>query len=582
MTLDLNLTRRPGTARPDPWTRSSGEMRRSRASTPLPSILHKEIAVNEFGDAKRRGGLVARTAGATAALALCWAAGALADDAPKPGGTLIVARQNQAQCIDPQQDNYGYGSFDGRELVDSLTDQSYSDPTRFAPWLAASWEINKDASSYVFHLRKDVTFSDGTKLDAQIVKDNFDTLAKIPGAAGASYLRDATVTVVDPATVRIDFKEPNVPFLAASSTPELGIVAPATLAKSAEQRCHDGVVGTGPFVIESITYNEQAVFDRRKGYNWASPLRGHQGEAYLDKIVYKVIPEANVRTGALTSHQVHLIEAVSEDDATALEKEGFALIKVPGLGTAVNLLINTSRGILADKQVRLALQHAINRKEVNDLAFSGYKIPATGVLTAHTPYYLDQSADLGFDPELAKRLLDGAGWKQGADGLRSKDGKPLLITVSFYSAPINKAFLEVVQQELRDVGIDFRLRPLTGGAYDAALLAGDYDLHRWEWSLADADVLRQVYSTKTLNRFRLPADNGIDAPLDAQRAVADPVARKQLTDAAQKTIIAEAYALPVFDSVYLWAADKKVRGIAFGAGGSGGPHQILYDAWLAN
>ncbi len=166
---------------------------------------------------KPRGRPVAGTAAAMAALAVCWVAGtASAEDAPKAGGTLIVARQNQAQCIDPQQDNYGYGSFDGRELVDSLTDQSYADPTRFAPWLAESWEINKDASSYVFHLRKDVTFSDGTRLDAKIVKDNFDTLAKIPGAAGASYLKDATVTVVDPATIRIDFKEPNVPFLAAA------------------------------------------------------------------------------------------------------------------------------------------------------------------------------------------------------------------------------------------------------------------------------------------------------------------------------------------------------------------------------
>ncbi len=505
---------------------------------------------------------------------------ALAGEQPQVGGTLVVARQNQAQCIDPQQDNYGYGTFEGRELVDSLTDQSYSEPTKFAPWLAESWEINKDATSYVFHLRKDVTFSDGTKFDAQVVKDNFDTLAKIPGAAGASYVKEATVTIVDPATLRIDFKEPNVPFLAASSTAELGIVAAATLAKSADQRCHEGVIGSGPFVLKSIVYNEQAVLEKRKGYNWASPLRGHQGEAYLDQIVYKIVPEANVRTGALTSHQVDLIEAVSEDDAATLESDGFALVRSAALGTAVNLLINTSRGILADKQVRLALQSGINRKEVNDLAFSGYKIPATGVLTAHTPLYLDQAAALAYDPEKAKKLLDDAGWKEGADGIRVKDGAPLVITVSFYSAPVNKAFLEVVQQELREIGIDFRLRPLTGGAYDEALLAGDYDLHRWEWSLADADVLRQVYSTKTLNRFRLPPDNAIDGPLDEQRAVADPDARRKLTDAVQKTIIEEAYALPIFDNVNLFGVDKRVKGLAFGAGGSGGPHQILYDVSL--
>jgi peptide/nickel transport system substrate-binding protein len=106
-------------------------------------------------------GLAFATAFATAQIAR-------ADETPRSGGTLTIALERQAQCIDPQQDNYGYGSVAGRQLVDSLTDQSYDDPTKIVPWLAASWEINKDASSYVFHLRKDVTFSDGQPFNARV------------------------------------------------------------------------------------------------------------------------------------------------------------------------------------------------------------------------------------------------------------------------------------------------------------------------------------------------------------------------------------------------------------------------------
>eukprot|EP01037_Dinobryon_pediforme_P022268 gene22268-23368_t len=517
-----------------------------------------------------------RNGAALAGLLALFAATTAAGAAEK---VLTIGLAEQAQCIDPQQDNYGYAAIEGRGLVDSLTDQSYEDPSKILPWLAASWDINDDATSYVFHLRKDVTFSDGSKLDAAVVKANFDTVSKIPGAAGASYFKGAkAITVVDAYTIRIDFDQPNVPFLAATSTGELGIVAPATLAKTPDQRCHEGVIGSGPFVLDKVQLNEKTEEVKRAGYNWPSALRRHQGEAHLDRIVYRIIPEVTVRTGALRSGQVDAIQRTGYDDAAPLEKEGFPLSKIESLGTAVNLLINTSRGILADQQVRLAFSKAINRQEVVDLAFSGYKIPATGVLTRKTPGYLDQSALLAFDLDGAKKLLDAAGWVPGANGIRVKDGKPLSITISFYAAPINQAFLEVVQQQVRDAGFELKLRPLTGGAYNEALLAGDYDLHRWEWSLGDPDVLRQLYSTKALNRFRLPAQNAIDTPLEAQRATKDPIERKKLTDAVQKTIIANGYAVPVFFTQELWSSNAKVKGVDWGGPGAGSTSQILYDA----
>ncbi|WP_213989216.1 ABC transporter substrate-binding protein [Sodalis sp. dw_96] len=495
---------------------------------------------------------------------------------------LTIGLAEQSQCIDPQQDNYGYAAIEGRGLVDSLTDQSYEDPSKISPWLAESWEINADATRYTFHIRKDVTFSDGSKLNAPVIKDNFDTITKIPGAAGASYFKGVkSITAPDDHTLVIEFDSPNVPFLAATSTGELGIVAAATLAKTPEQRCHEGVIGSGPFVLDSVKLNEKTELVKRRGYDWPSSQRKHTGEAYLDRVIYRIIPESTVRTGALRSHQVNVIQDTGYDDAQPLAKEGFPLEKIESLGTAVNLLINTSRGILADEKVRQAFSKAINRQEVVDLAFSGYKIPATGVLTRKTPGYLDQSALLAFDLNGANTLLDQAGWKKGSDGIRVKNGKPLQITVSFYAAPVNQAFLEVVQQQVRDAGFDLRLRPLTGGAYDEALLAGDYDLHRWEWSLGDPDVLRQLYSTKALNRFRLSTPNDLDGPLEAQRATTDPAERKKLTDEAQKIILQRAYAVPVFFTQELWSNDGTVRNLEWGGPGAGSTSQILYDVTLS-
>lgn len=505
-----------------------------------------------------------------------------AEDVPKQGGTLTIALQRQADCIDPQQSNYGYGSVDGRQVVDSLTDQSYEEPTKIVPWLAKSWEISDDAKVFVFNLRDDVTFSDDTPLTADTVKRNFETLATFPGAAGGAYLKGITaIEAVDPHTVKITFDAPNVPFLQATSSAELGIVAPATLDKSADQRCAEGVIGTGPFVLEKVIFNEQAVFAKRQGYNWASELRSHTGDAYLDKVIYRIVSEGTARSGALQAGQVDLIQNVTFDDVPVLEQAGYQINRVPFLGLSTHLVINTTNSILKDKEVRRALQRAINRQEVVDLAYSGYFTPATGVLTPNSPDFLDQSDKLSYDLDAARAILEADGWKEGDDGIREKDGKRLSITASFYAGPANQAFLEVIQQQLRDAGVEFNLRPLVGGEFDQALLAGDYDLHRWAWSLAEPDVIRSVFSTKTDNRFQLSSDNPLDGPLDAQRATTDPAERKKLVEQAQAVIVDEAYGLPIFNSVGLWASDKKVKGLSFGPGGSGGPNQILYDTWLA-
>src|SRR5882757_2701935 len=96
---------------------------------------------------------------------------------PRPGGTLRVAVSSDAGCLDPQQVISNDTIWAARQLVDSLTDQ---DPNtgQVTPWLATSWQTNADATGYTFTLRPDVTFSDGSPLTAQVIKENFD---KVPG-----------------------------------------------------------------------------------------------------------------------------------------------------------------------------------------------------------------------------------------------------------------------------------------------------------------------------------------------------------------------------------------------------------------
>lgn len=216
---------------------------------------------------------------------------------PKSGGTLTFAVGSDAGCVDPQQVGSNESIYSVRQTVDSLTDQD-PETGKIVPWLAKSWDINSDATEFTFHLRSGVTFSDGSKLTAQVVKDNFDAVPKL-GALGVlaqGYLSSVkSTTAVDPLTVKVSFKEPNAQFLQATSTHSLGIESSASVKKTPQQKCSDGVVGSGPFVLKQYVQNQSITLAKRAGYDWGSSLWSKKGEAYLDKLVFKVVPEAGVR-----------------------------------------------------------------------------------------------------------------------------------------------------------------------------------------------------------------------------------------------------------------------------------------------
>lgn len=511
-----------------------------------------------------------RLAAALAALAVLavsagCAAGESAGGAAAAGPTLTIGLSSESECRDPQQDNYGYGGTIGRQIVDSLTARNPEDLAKIEPWLATSWEISPDATTYTFKLRDDVTFSDGTKLDAGVVKANFETLARIKGANGAAFVEGITsITTPDPATVRIEFARPNAAFLQATANRELGIVAPATLAKTPEQRCDEGVIGSGPFVVKESVYNQQTVLERREDYAWPPKASSATGPAAVKTLIFKIVPEANVRTGGVTSGQLDLAQGISWQDGTLVEQgANTQLLRAVNRVPAVSLEVNTSRPILSEEAVRVALRHAIDRKALTETAHNGFTVPATGSLTAASPFHIDQSEALRHDPELAKRLLEEAGWKPGPDGIRVKDGKRLTITASFVANPDNQTFLEVIQQQVREVGIDFGLRPLPTSEFNKALVAGDYDVHRWSGALVDADALRILFSTETLNKARLPEGNDLEKLLQRQAGLADPAERRKVIDEIQRILVDRAYQIPVFDMVNLWGAAKKVTGVRF-------------------
>ncbi|MFD6275280.1 ABC transporter substrate-binding protein [Streptomyces sp. NPDC060209] len=498
---------------------------------------------------------------------------------PHSGGHLTFALASDPICVDPQQAGNNDAIYPARQLVDSLTDQ---DPKtgKIVPWLAKSWEVSEDATTFTFHLREGVTFSDGTPVNARSVKNNFDGIIKLGAEAvlGSSYLAGyKSTTAVDEYTAEVAFSTPNSQFLQATSTFTLGLLADSTVKLPAGERCSDNLIGSGPFTLVDYTQNKSVEERRRAGYKWGSSQWSRKGPAYLEKLSFKVIPESGVRTGSLQSGQVDAIGGVAPQDEEGLKGAGFALQSRANPGLPFALSANVARPITKDLKVRQAIQKALDRQEVVDTALSSSYKPATSALASTTGDYTDLGDRLGHDAAGAEKLLDEAGWKTGSDGIRTKNGKKLALKVVWASnfGP-NQTALELIQLQLKKVGIQITLQSTTIGDFVALRQKGDYDFSWGNSTRVDPDILRTGFSSKLLNFGHL-SDSELDGLLDKEASASDPARRAAYVAQAQKIVLDKAYQIPVFELTTVLGLSGKVHDLDFEASS----RLQFHDTWLS-
>ncbi|MDT7745491.1 MAG: peptide/nickel transport system substrate-binding protein [Actinomycetota bacterium] len=520
---------------------------------------------------------------ATAALTLsaCGGGGSGADadaDAgpPRPGGNLVFAVSSDQGCADPQQVGSNDSIYSLRQIVDSLTDQ---DPKTGAivPWLAASWTSNPTATEWTFTLKPGATFSDGTPVDATAVKANFDRVPSL-GARGTlpkGYLAGYQgTTVTSPTQFTVRFAQPNVQFLQGTSTHSLGLLSPASVARTDDQRCA-GVIGSGPFVLASYVKNQSTVLTKRPGYSWGSSLFTHPGEAYLDRAEFRVVPESGVRTGSLQSGEVDAITSIGPQDEQPLAGAGIALPSRANPGIPFGITFNLSTPIAQDAAVRDAVSLGINRQELVSAVFTSQTKPATSPLASTTPTYADQSALLGFDPAKANTELDADGWVRGPDGIRSKGGTRLTLPLIFaQNLATVKPAVELLQQQLRAVGIDLALQEKQIADVATITQGGQFTAIWGNLTRADPDILRAQYWSGGANLYRFPP-GPLDALLVGQAAALDPGRRAQLSAQAQQLIASQHLVVPIVELTTTLGVGPNAHAVAFDASA----RIQLHDTW---
>ncbi|MET0241175.1 MAG: ABC transporter substrate-binding protein [Sphingobium sp.] len=497
-------------------------------------------------------------------------------------GTLKVAfgKDNTAfVSLDPFQVWWIEHRIVLRNVAESLTDQ---DPATGAiiPWLAKSWEISPDGLEYTFTLRDDVTFSNGSKFDASAVKTAFDAdkalVEKLPTVFGATYLSGYDhADILDDHRIRLVLARPNGGFLQATSTTNLAILAPESYARSPEERSRGAIIGTGPFTLERYTPEVGLTLVKRKGYGWPSRVVKNPGEAKVERIEVSYIAEDTVRNGKFLQGSVDIIwpRAPFPDADLNLLKQGGATIESRSLpGPSLNLFPNTRNGrTLSDPVVRQAVQKAIDRPSYARTVYNPDFPVVEGPFDKTTPYFRSQKAKLVYDPAGAERLLDGAGWKKGTDGFRSKDGKRLVLRINSQTDTPGNVLL---QDQLRKVGIDVQIVVLVPGEYAAAIKAGKYDLTGSYMTRGDPVILQTILDPR-YSRGSALATNAFTPDLlkkaqhlfDAGLITSDPAKRAEAYGALQDLLIDQSIAFPVYERIWQAALSKNVKGFAWTAEG---------------
>jgi peptide/nickel transport system substrate-binding protein len=517
---------------------------------------------------------------------------AFADDQPVKGGTLIYLEQQAHTNLYPPAG----GFYPNGGILNQITDKlTYQNPKTLdiEPWIAESWTVNDAATEYTFKIRKGVTFSDGTPLDANAVAKNYDTFG-----LGNKELKQPVSEVInnydhseviDPYTVKFYFKKSSPGFLQGTSVIGSGLVSLKTLTLPFDQLGDaTKIIGSGPFVVESETLGKQLSLKARTDYNWGPSKLEHQGRAYLDGIKYIITGEDSVRIGALLSGQADFIRQLQAYDEKQVSDQSFAIYTAPTRGVNDSVAFRPDNPLVADLKVRQALLHATNNKEIVDTLFSVNYPQAKSVISSAAAGYADLSSKLTYDPALAEKLLDEAGWKKSASGVREKDGKPLSLAVyESLPQPQNKAVLQLVAQQWAKLGVKLQVLAGTSGN----LVTDNVDPAKTplvvaEVGRADPDVIKSQFYPKNrdallqkggLNPKASFSDDKLNGILETVASETDRDKRLAAAKVAQEYLLDRAYVIPFFEEPQVFAGAPYVKGIAFEAVG----RPSFYSTWLA-
>jgi peptide/nickel transport system substrate-binding protein len=477
------------------------------------------------------------SAGAPAATSATTAGG------PKRGGTLKVALDSDIIGIDPHGASAGVDRNVYTAIYNGLVAPDKN--LNIVPDLAASW-TTPDPKTYVFKLRPNVKFHDGTACDADAVKKNFDWILD-PANASARRPEIADieqVSVVDPLTVQISLKSAFAPFLSIISDRAGYIVSPTARDKFGKDYPRNPV-GTGPFQFVEWVKDDHVTFKRFDGYF-------EPNIPVLDQITYRPIPDLSVALTELKTGNVDFLYRIDPKDVADIKSTpNLVYLEGPGVGYQ-GLWINTARPPLNTRALRQALSLAVDREAIFAAAYFGVGQIAQGPIPP---------SSFAYDPNVAyvRRDLNAARQKL-AEGGQPNGFKMVLKAQS--NSPLQEKITQLVQAQLAEAGIQVEIQTVEFGALLKVGEQGDFDALSLGWSgRIDPDGnIEPIFETHGAFNYGKYSSPNVDQGIVQERAATDQASRKQVLQQIQQTINDDAAYVFTWHQPTTFAATTAVQG----------------------
>jgi len=465
---------------------------------------------------------------------------------PRPGGTLRMALSADPPTLDPALATDLTSAAVVRQLFDTLVE--LDEGLTPVPALARRWTVSPDRRVYTFLLRRDVRFHNGRLLEAADVKYAWERAArgkrpwvfeKIAGArefieGGAREI--AGLRVMDAATLEVRLAAPFAPFLYLVAY-DAAAVVPREEVERLGADFASNPVGTGAFRLARWRRDDELVLERFPGH--------FRGPARLEAVAFRILPEDLTRLNEYRAGQLD-VTGVPASYCRVVEADARLrgdLVTWATLGTQ-GLRFNVERAPWTDVRARRAVAHAVDASLVVKTVQYGCGVPARGILPPAIPGAPAAEARLPHDPPRARRLLAEAGVTGGPHRPR--------LTYHYNTGTPNQRLAELLQAQLRDVGIDLELRRLDWAAYLTLVDEGQTGFYRQAWIADYPDpenfltVLfhsRNAGAAGNTSRYRSPV---VDRWLDEADAMAPGPERDRRYAEAERRIVDDAVYIPLY------------------------------------
>jgi peptide/nickel transport system substrate-binding protein len=417
----------------------------------------------------------------------------------------------------------------------------------FVPYLAESVEPNDDFTEWTITLREGITFHNGEPLNAEAVKLNLDTFAGEEGMPQGAPLFSSIQEefwggseVIDDLTLKVTLLKPMPGYPGfLYGTGRVGIMAPEQL-NSGEQ-CATRMIGTGPFTCEGECWipGESLTVTANEDY-W------QEGYPKVDQIVFQPVPENAQRVNAIRGNELDIMHIDNAPSIDQLDRQGEVNLNIQPIGVREirYYFLNAAQPPFDNLDARLAVAHAIDREEVNQVINKGLLQIAGGIMDRDAPGYLKDAGIPEHNKKKARQLVEKV--------KEENNGEFTVRILADTSDPSNVDEAQLLQQQLEDVGIDVELPPAANQAsFINDAVAGNFGMFLWRNLHGGTDKYIDVdtfpwFGEASLVNFGRISDPTLEQALNDGRSAESIGDLKKAYKVVNRQISENVYILPMW------------------------------------